>query len=114
MINMSVRYTSNRKRTKQVLFDAEKRVLKAVGKAGEGYVKLVTPVAEVNGGSLRDSISYKVDDKSVVVGSTLMSEDYPIYVEKGTSKMAAQPYISTGMQGNLSQLKKIAEGAFRL
>jgi HK97 gp10 family phage protein len=90
---------------------ANKRMLEALGKAGEGFVKLNTPVAS---GALRDSIDSKVDDKSVFVGSTLTSESYPIFIEKGTSRMPAQPYLSTGIMNNLSQLKKIAERNYKL
>lgn len=106
-----IRYTSNRRQVMEAMEQANNRMLDAVGRAGEGYVKLMTPVAT---GALRDSISHKVDDKAVFVGSTLTSEDYPIYQEKGTSKMSAQPYIQPGIHNNLQSLKTIAERNYRL
>lgn len=106
-----VKYTSNRKQVVKAMENANKNMLGAIGRAAEGYVKLMTPVET---GNLRDSVSFKVKDDAVYVGSTLTSEDYPIFIEKGTSRMPAQPYISTGVKNNLAQLKKIAEGNYKL
>lgn len=109
MIRM--KFKSHRKQVKQAMDNAQKNMLEAVGKAGEGYIKLMAPV---DTGALRDSISYKVDETSVLVGSTLTSEDYPVYQEKGTSIQPAQPYIHPGIHKNLSKLKKIAERNYKL
>ncbi|WP_373894461.1 HK97-gp10 family putative phage morphogenesis protein [Virgibacillus sp. CBA3643] len=106
-----MKYKSNKKQVVDRMKKANNNVLEAIGKAGEGYVKLLSPV---DTGALRDSISYNVDDKSVYVGSTLTSEDYPVIVEKGSNAQAAQPYIHPGINKNLSQLKKIAESNYKL
>ncbi|MGJ9384256.1 HK97-gp10 family putative phage morphogenesis protein [Salipaludibacillus sp. CF4.18] len=106
-----VSFSSNKNAIKKQIEDANKRMLESVGKAGEGYVKLNTAV---DTGAVRDSIKYNVDDKGVSIGSTLTSEDYPIYLEKGTSKMAAQPYISTGIMNNLNALRAIAQRSYKL
>jgi HK97 gp10 family phage protein len=106
-----MKYKSNRKQVKQALDNAKNNTLEAIGKAGQGYVKLLAPV---DSGALRDSISYSVDDNSVLVGSDLVSEDYPVYQEKGTSKQKAQPYIQPGIYDNINALKKIAERNYKL
>lgn len=106
-----MKYKSNLKQVSKALEDAQKKSLEAIGKAGEGYVKLLTPV---DTGALRDSVNYKVDDKSVLVGSTLTSEIYPIVMEKGSSRHTAQPYIHPGIHSNLNVLKKIAERHYKL
>src|SRR5690606_30673536 len=106
-----MKYKSNRKNVKKAMDGARRNMLEALGKAGEGYVKLNTPV---DTGALRDSINYNVDDDTVYVVSTLASEDYPIYQEKGTSKMPAQPYIHPGIHNNLNALKTIAERNYKL
>lgn len=108
---MMAKFKSNKKQVISRMRDANRNMLEAVGKAGEGHVKLNTAV---DTGALRDSISYNVDDDGVYVGSTLTSEDYPIFVEKGTVNMAAQPYISTGIMNNLSNLRKVAEKNYKL
>lgn len=86
-------------------------MMSAVGRAGVSHVKLVTPV---DTGALRGSISYANDNKSVLIGSTMVTEDYPVYVEKGTRKMAAQPYIKPGIMQNLGNLRAVAERNYRL
>lgn len=106
-----MKYKSNKKQVLKAMDGAKKNMLEALGKAGEGFVKLAAPV---DTGALRDSIDYKVDGDSVLVGSTLTSEDYPIYLEKGTSRQGAQPYIHPGIHDNISQLKSIAERNYKL
>lgn len=110
-MRVMVKYKSNRRQVKQRMTTAKKTMLEAVGKAAEGYVKLNAPV---DTGALRDSIAYKTDDDSVYVGSTLVSEIYPIVVEKGSSTQPAQPYISTGIMNNLGSLRTIAERNYKL
>lgn len=114
-----VKYTSNRREVKQRMDNANKVMLEAIGRAAVGYVKAVTPVGQYDdgrvGGALRDSIDYQVvDEKEVYIGSTLTSEDYPIYVHQGTSRMAAQPYINDGVLRNLMALRSIAKKNYKL
>ncbi|MGM8212635.1 HK97-gp10 family putative phage morphogenesis protein [Virgibacillus sp. W0430] len=106
-----MKFKSNRKQVRQRMDKAQNNMLEAVGKGAEGFVKLNTPVAT---GALRSSINYHTDKDGVYVGSTLMSEDYPIFVELGTSKMASQSYLKSGIMNNLAQLKKIAERNYKL
>lgn len=106
-----VKYQSNRREVKSRMKRANENMLMAVGIAGRGYVKLVTPV---DTGALLGSIDYKSDDKKVMIGSTLTSEDYPVYVEKGTSKMSAQPYIEPGIKLNAGSLANIAKRNYKL
>lgn len=113
-----MKYKSNRKNVIDRMRKANETTLNAVGLAARGYVKTVTPVGQYTdgrvGGSLRSSIDYSVDDEGVSVGSTLMSEDYPIYVHQGTRYMRDQPYIKNGIMSNLQTLRKIAERAYKI
>lgn len=104
-------YKSNRKQVQKEMDRAKKTMLDAVGRAGASFVKAQTPVKT---GALRSSIEYRVDKDSIFVGSTLTDEDYPIFMEKGTSRAVAQPYIFPGIHNHFIQLKKIAEGNYRL
>lgn len=63
--------------------------LTAVGMQAETYVKQLAPVAT---GRLRNSITNEVDvsDKSVTIGSAV---EYAPFVEQGTSKRRAKPYL---------------------
>lgn len=105
-----VNYRSNRDEVKARLKRANENMLMAMGIAGRDYIKLLTPV---DTGALRDSIDYKNDDNTLYWGSTLTSEDYPIYVEKGTRKMKKQPYIEPGIMLNLGSLRNIARRHYK-
>lgn len=64
------------------------RILKAlevIGGKAEGYAVKLAPVREVNGGTLRNSITHKVveDDLAAYVGTNV---EYAPYVELGTGK----------------------------
>lgn len=86
---MSVKFTDN---SKDILSAFEKAVLsglEAVGMTAEGYAKKDTPV---DTGRLRNSIANEVVDseKAVYIGTNV---EYAPYVELGTSKMPARPFI---------------------
>ncbi|MBT2601422.1 MULTISPECIES: hypothetical protein [unclassified Oceanobacillus] len=114
-------YSSNRKQIVNQMRKSNEVMMDAVGRAAVGMIKAVTPVGQYPtgsgrvGGSLRGSIDHMTDEKgNVFVGSTLMSEMYPIYVHEGTSRQSANPYIRNGVMNNMAQLRKIAEGAYKL
>lgn len=113
-------YTSNRKQIVNQMRKSNEVMMDAVGRAAVGMVKSVTPVGQYPagsgrvGGSLRGSIDYKREGTDVYIGSTLTSDDYPIYVHEGTSRQSANPYLRNGVMHNLAQLRKIAEGAYKL
>lgn len=106
-----VNYKSNMRQVKSRLESAQKNALEAIGRAGANYVKLVTPV---DTGALRASIAYRTGKHSVAIGSTLTTEDYPVYVHEGTRKMGDRPYIKDGILLNLSSLENIAKRNFKL
>lgn len=88
--------------------------LEAIGLQAEGDVKLLTPVGTPEstgikgyiGGTLRNSISHATDDDSAYIGTNV---EYAPYVELGTSKMAAKPYLRPGIENNADTYKRIAE-----
>ena len=61
--------------------------LEEVGLVAEGYAKRACPV---DTGRLRNSITHVVTDGEVYIGTAVK---YGKYVEKGTSRMKAQPFI---------------------
>ena len=63
--------------------DAVLRALERCGEQAEGYAKDLAPVAKKNGGTLRNSISHKVDDgeAAVYIGTNVF---YAPYVELAT------------------------------
>lgn len=65
------------------------RALEEIGLAAEGYAKRKCPV---DTGNLRNSITHAVDSAgdAVYVGTDV---EYAPYVEMGTSRTAAQPFL---------------------
>ena len=60
-----------------------------------------TPMAPVDTGNLRDSITYKVDGDEGRVGTNV---EYAIHQEYGTKKMAAQSFLRPALDKNRSKL----------
>lgn len=83
---------------------AAARALEAMGQQAEGNVKQLTPV---DTGRLRSSITHaQLDEKTMAVGTNV---EYAAYVELGTRKTAAQPYMRPGVENYADQYKSIAE-----
>ena len=87
--------------------------LEAVGLFIQGKAQAL---CAVDTGDLRRSIEYKVDaDESRVdigVNPSLHNVDYGKYVEFGTSKMDAQPFLNPAVQQNISTLRNMAGGTY--
>ena len=80
---------------------AKARGLEAVGLTAERYAKALCPVAT---GRLRNSISHAVEGDSVYIGTNV---EYAVYVEKGTRKMQAYPYLKPAAQDHADEYKQI-------
>lgn len=81
------------------------RALERIGMQAEGYAKDLCPV---DTGNLRNSISHKVDDaeQAVYIGTNV---EYAPYVELGTVKMAAQPFLKPAAADHRQTYKNIME-----
>lgn len=73
----------------------------------EGTAKNLAPV---DTGNLRNSITHEVEGQEARVGSAL---EYAKFVELGTSKMAAQPYLYPALEQNKGNIKKIFKDAVK-
>lgn len=69
----------------EAMHDADVRALERCGLKAESYAVDLAPVAEKNGGTLRDSITHQVDEAEscVYVGTNV---EHAPYVELGTGK----------------------------
>ena len=79
--------------------------LEAVGLQAEGYAKLKCPV---DTGRLRNSITHATvkREKAVYIGTNV---EYAPYVEMGTVKQKAQPYLAPAVTEHVPEYKEIAE-----
>lgn len=101
---MRITFTDN---SRQVIRDMEsiaKNALRDTSLYVEGKAKLLSPV---DTGDLRGSISHKFkNDKEVHIGTDV---EYAVFVEKGTSRQSAQPFLTPSVENNIREIKKIFE-----
>ena len=87
--------------------DRIKVALEAVGLQGEAYAKRYCPV---DTGRLRNSITHTTDEDSAYIGTNV---EYAPYVEYGTSKTKAQPFLAPAAQNHSDEYKEIFESYLR-
>ena len=80
---------------------AIQRALEKIGLTAEGYAKLACPV---DTGNLRNSITHERDRDSAYVGTNV---EYAPYVEMGTSRTAAQPFLRPAATDHVDQYRSI-------
>lgn len=106
-MEFNITFTSHADAAKEALTAALAQALEEIGFAAEGYAKLACPV---DTGRLRNSISHAVDGKAAVIGTNV---EYAPYVELGTSRMSAQPYLRPAVLEHIDEYKQIAERRLR-
>ena len=94
-----VRITDNSDEVLKALGEQLEIALEAVGLKAEGYAKRLAPV---DTGRLRNSISHVVDmdEDKVYIGTNV---EYAPYVEMGTVKTAAQPFLQPAAQDHADE-----------
>lgn len=91
---------------KQIAADIDNAVTKAlyqIGMKAEGYAMQACPV---DTGRLRNSIVYQIDtaESAVYIGTNV---PYAEYVEMGTHKTAAQPFLRPAANNHMTQYQGI-------
>lgn len=100
-------YISYVNKVKQALNKSKKDICNEIG-------TFVTAEAQnratVLTGNMRRSTTFDVhDDNNGVDIGTTMDAPYAPYVEKGTSKQAAQPFLEPAVMDNISKFEEIAK-----
>lgn len=85
------------------------QALIAIGMTAETHAKELSPV---DTGRLRNSITHEVDmgGHAAIIGSNV---EYAAYVELGTSRQKAQPYLRPAVENYAQEYKSIAESALK-
>lgn len=87
---------------------AIQKALEMIGLQAEGYAKLECPV---DTGRLRNSITHaQEDEQTEVIGSVV---EYAPYVEFGTQRSKAQPYMKPAVMDHTNEYKAIIEDALK-
>lgn len=102
-----MKYTSYMPEVKSKMKLCKKEFLGAVGVWIVAEVQSLVPVLT---GNLKRSIVFDVhsDNGGVDIGAKADAE-YAAYVEKGTSKQKAQPYLEPGAMNTIPHLESIAQ-----
>lgn len=100
---MDFNITDNSDLFKGAKDDAIARALEAIGLVAEGYAKRLCPV---DTGRLRNSISHTHDENSAYIGTNV---EYAPYVEFGTRRQKAQPYLKPAVTEHAKEYKAIVE-----
>ena len=121
-MGVEVTLTSNKDEILEALGDQLGQAMIAIGMAAESNAKQEitkavydTPESKsgyVRTGRLRNSISYGVDtdEPAVYIGSNV---EYAPYVELGTSKMRARPYLKPAVENYAGEYKDLLEQAMK-
>ena len=98
-------YKDNTDEVLKGLSDAVERALTRIGSAAEGYAKKKCPV---DTGNLRNSITNEVQssEKAVYIGTNV---EYAAYVELGTTRTKAKPYLKPAAAEHSAVYKRIIE-----
>lgn len=104
---MAFKFQSNIERVKGLMDSNKEAALTAIGEFVEGAAKTNSAV---DTGNYRDSWGYRVADTSVTIGN---NTEYSIYLEKGTSRAAAQPALQPAVEGNAKAINALIKGAWR-
>ena len=102
---MSYQYKDNTDEVLKGLLGAVVRALTRIGLSAEGYAKKECPV---DTGNLRNSITHEVrqSDKAVYIGTDV---EYAAYVELGTTRTKAKPYLKPAATEHSTVYKRIME-----
>ena len=101
-------FVSHRAEYLSALDGAVARGLEICGGVAETYAKQDCPV---DTGNLRNSISHaQLDSRAEVIGTNVY---YAPYVELGTHKMAARPFLRPAAENHGDQYRQIVENEIR-
>ena len=107
------RFESNLSNVLNAMQDKRKTALETIGQFVEGEAVLRCPVGQYDdgrvGGNLRNSIKNVVAEDNVTVGTDV---EYSGYVEKGTSRQKAQPYLTPAIEDNTSSIEQIVRQVY--
>ena len=93
--------TSHKRDVLNHLHTSSERAMEACGLAMEGHAQDLCPVRT---GNLRNSITHAHDEDTAIVGTNV---EYAPYVELGTTRQKAKPYLVPAVKNNLSEYKDL-------
>lgn len=105
-MGVDIHVTDNSDKALEELQRKIEMALIAIGATAEGHAKDYCPV---DTGRLRNSISNEHDEDSAYIGTNV---EYAAYVELGTSRRGAKPYLKPAVTQHTDEYKSLAKQAF--
>lgn len=100
-----LKITDNSSKVGAELEEAVKKALTLCGTEAQSYAKkYLTEKGAVDTGNLRNSVAYKVESKTMAVGTNV---EYAPYIEYGTYKMKARPYLEPAIADHADKYRSI-------
>ena len=96
----------------------QKTVRSTLNTIGEQVVGWAQNLAPVDTGNLKSSLDHQAESNNTEIVGTSNGKapykdvEYAKYVELGTPRMHAQPFIRPAIERNLSTIRKIIEDTF--
>lgn len=100
---MSLKITWNDNAISEIVSEKGNALMEKVGSIIEQNCKDLCPSKT---GKLRADIKTDASDKDVYIGNTL---EYALYVNLGTRKQQANPYLENGMLQSKAEINQIGE-----
>lgn len=104
---IDVKITDNSDEFLKALPEQIEQALTAIGLTAESYAKGYCPV---DTGRLRNSITNAVSGNTAYIGTNV---EYAAFVELGTSRMKARPYLRPAATEHTAEYKALAEQALK-
>lgn len=107
MAKITVKVNSNKEAILQEFKERKRVALEAVGLQGETNAKMhITAVGAVDTGRLRNSLTHATDEDAAYIGTNV---EYAPYVELGTYKMKARPYLEPAVTQHVDEYRELVE-----
>ena len=90
--------------TKGVLSEVDKLIQQRLTQAAILVERTAKQICVVETGTLKRSINRRIEKRKAVIGTNI---EYAPYVEMGTSKMSARPFLRPALEANWGKIKRI-------
>lgn len=104
-MGLKIKLTSHKGKVLDAEESAVRRAMEMIALQMEGYAKEeLTRQKAVDTGRLRNSVSHVAEDRDAIVGTNV---EYGPYIEFGTYKMAARPYLRPAIQKHHDEYRQM-------
>ena len=113
---MRVKFNSNTAHIRSMM---EKTIRSTLDTIGDKVVEWAQDLAPVDTGNLKSSLTHEAQSNDVeIVGTSnqkapYKNVDYAPFVELGTVKMRAQPFLRPAIEQNQRTIREIVEASFK-